>query len=71
MLTSLALTSILGGALGNMIDRFEAGSVLDIFQMKVSEWQSAPFNLADVSILAGVAIVFISTLIHERWEEKP
>ena len=70
MLTSLALTSILGGALGNMIDRFQTCSVLDIFQIRLIHWQSPPFNLADISILLGVGIVFWNTLRQENREQK-
>lgn len=70
MLTSLALTSILGGAIGNMIDRFESGSVVDILQIRLRNWNSPPFNLADASILLGVGIVFINTLVQERREQK-
>ena len=69
MLTSLALTSILGGAVGNMIDRIEFGSVLDLLRIQVGQWQSPPFNIADMAILIGVGLVFVSTLrLRKRGE---
>lgn len=70
MLTSIALTSILGGALGNMIDRFEYGPVLDVFQIRLGSWGSSPFNLADLAILVGVGIVFLNTLRQQSRESK-
>lgn len=70
MLTSLALTGILGGALGNMIDRFEFGPVLDVFEIRTTGFISPRFNIADVAIMIGVSIVFINTLLQQRAERK-
>jgi signal peptidase II len=70
MLTSLALTSILGGAVGNMIDRFEVGPVLDVLELRAGSSASTPFNVADIAIIVGVGIVFINTLIQQRAEKK-
>ena len=70
MLTSLALTSILGGAVGNMIDRFEVGPVLDVLELRAGSSASAPFNVADIAIVVGVGIVFINTVIQQRAEKK-
>lgn len=70
MLTSLALTSILGGAVGNMIDRFEFGPVLDVLQLRFGANSSAAFNIADIAIIIGVGIVFINTVIQQRLEKK-
>ena len=70
MLTSLALTSILGGAIGNMIDRFEVGPVLDVLELKLGSTSLVPFNVADIAIIIGVGIVFINTLIQQRVEKK-
>ncbi len=47
---------LLGGALGNLIDRLSEGSVVDFVQLPLG-WP--PFNLADVSIVAGVALLLI------------
>jgi len=70
MLTSLALTSILGGAVGNMIDRFEFGPVLDVIELKLGSGSIAPLNIADIAIIVGVGIVFVNTLIQQRVEKK-
>jgi signal peptidase II len=47
---------ILGGALGNLLDRTRAGSVLDFIQLPLG-WP--PFNLADAAIVAGVLLLVL------------
>jgi len=70
MLTSLALTGILGGAIGNMIDRFESGPVLDVLEIRTNGFFNTPFNVADMAIIVGVCIVFINTLVQQRAERQ-
>lgn len=57
--TSLfALSLLLGGAIGNLIDRLYVGKAIDFIQLQLSNslyWPS--FNLADAAILLGVAIL--------------
>ena len=56
--TRLAAASvglIIGGALGNAIDRLHYGAVADFFSFHVSGFNWYVFNLADVAIVAGVA----------------
>lgn len=65
-LPSFALTAILGGAIGNMIDRFEVGPVLDVFQVQFQERAFPPFNLADICIFLGVAILFSNTFFTKK-----
>ena len=63
MLTSLVLTSILGGAVGNLIDRIQYGYVVDFVDLHFGEsFHFPPFNIADCSILVGVAIMSYTTL---------
>lgn len=69
MITSLALTTILGGAIGNMIDRLDYGPVLDIVKLDLGFWRSPPFNFADLAIVSGVGIVFVQTLLSHRREK--
>ncbi len=47
---------LLGGALGNIIDRLRAGSVTDFIKLPLG-WP--PFNLADASITIGIVVLFI------------
>lgn len=56
--TSLAAVSlglIVGGALGNLIDRIAYGAVADFFHFHVGQFSWYVFNIADVAIVAGVA----------------
>lgn len=70
--TSVALTTILGGAMGNLIDRIRQGYVTDFLDLHFGEaFHFPPFNVADCSIIMGVVIMFIVTLIHQRSGQVP
>lgn len=66
---SLGLGLIIAGALGNFIDRARLGYVVDMFR---TEFINFPiFNVADMCLTVGVAIVFIYAIFEERFERKP
>jgi signal peptidase II len=58
----VAVGLLAGGALGNLIDRVRAGAVTDF--VDVPSWP--PFNLADVAVVIGVAVLALSYLREER-----
>lgn len=60
----VAMGLLLGGALGNLSDRLFAGTVVDYVYFKIINFPI--FNLADVSIDAGVVMLLIGTLWPER-----
>lgn len=65
---SLALGLVIAGALGNFIDRMRLGYVVDMFQ---TDFMNFPiFNVADMCLTIGVAMVFIYVLFEERFERK-
>lgn len=66
MLTSIALTTILGGAVGNLLDRLHYGFVVDFISIHFGSFRLPPFNLADASIVAGVLLMFLSQLGQEK-----
>lgn len=66
MLTSVALTTLLAGALGNLIDRVQYGHVLDILSLRLGSFEFPPFNLADISIIIGVILMVINTFRRMR-----
>lgn len=68
MLTGVALTTILAGALGNMVDRIQHGYVVDVVRFQLGAYRSAPFNIADISIVVGVILMIFNTLIQHRQE---
>ncbi|HOE68443.1 MAG TPA: signal peptidase II [Candidatus Omnitrophota bacterium] len=59
-----ALSLILGGAIGNWIDRFRIGAVVDFLDFRI--WPV--FNLADTAITVGVGIYLLSILRAEKKE---
>ncbi len=67
MMTSVALSTILAGAVGNLIDRLKYGYVVDFIDIQMMGIiHFPPFNIADCSIIVGVSIMFINTLLFER-----
>ena len=53
---------ILGGAVGNAVDRFSYGWVADFYYFHVGSFHWYVFNLADVAIVAGVAMLLIDSI---------
>jgi signal peptidase II len=61
-LTRVGLSFVIGGALGNLIDRVYAGYVLDFFDFYWGGWHFWAFNIADASITIGVALMVLDLL---------
>ena len=53
----VGLALILGGAVGNLIDRFRAGSVIDFLLFHIGRYEWPSFNVADSSITVGVFLL--------------
>lgn len=64
-LTGFAL--VIGGAVGNLIDRAVYGHVIDYFLFHTPVWSFAVFNLADAFITVGAALI----LLHELFWNSP
>ena len=62
--TGLAL--ILGGALGNLIDRFRFGSVVDFLDFHAQGWHWPAFNAADSAITLGAALIILEGFLHHE-----
>lgn len=56
-LLSLALTLIMGGALGNVIDRIRFGAVVDFILVHSADWYFPAFNVADSAISIGAVLL--------------
>jgi signal peptidase II len=65
-----ALSLILAGALGNLVDRVFRGYVIDFLDFYVKNWHWPSFNVADSCISVG-AFVLISVLIFRRTPNVP
>jgi len=68
-LVALALTLIMGGALGNVIDRVTRGHVVDFIDFYVGGWHFAAFNVADMAISAGAALLVLDMLLDWKREK--
>lgn len=53
---------MIGGALGNLIDRVRLGKVVDFLQWHWHDWYWPSFNVADSAITLGVALLLIDGL---------
>jgi signal peptidase II len=60
------LSLILGGAVGNLLDRIGRGFVIDFVDVYWRGWHFWAFNVADASITMGAALVFIDLLVVSR-----
>jgi len=65
-LFSWALALILGGALGNVIDRLLHGHVVDFIQVHHSGWYFPSFNVADSAISIGAACLILDEILRVR-----
>lgn len=55
---------VIGGGIGNLFDRLVYGSVTDFMHIDFVIFQTGVFNMADVSIMTGMAIVVIGSFIN-------
>ncbi len=62
MLFSLALSLVLGGALGNLIDRIRWGYVVDFLDFHYGGYHWPAFNVADMAITGGVILLILDSL---------
>ena len=63
---AIGLGLVLGGALGNAIDRFAYGWVADFYYFHVGGFHWYVFNLADVAIVVGVALLLVDSFLLSR-----
>jgi signal peptidase II len=63
---AVAIGLIIGGAVGNVIDRLRLGAVVDFLDFHVGLWHWPAFNLADSAICVGVAAMLLDGLLLRR-----
>lgn len=68
-LNNIAYALIIGGAIGNLIDRLMHGFVVDYLDVYVGDWHWPTFNLADMGICIGAALIIIESFLPS--EKKP
>jgi signal peptidase II len=59
----VALGMIIGGAIGNVIDRLMRGAVVDFLDFHIGTWHWYAFNLADAAICLGVIALLLDGLL--------
>ncbi|MBE0469292.1 MAG: signal peptidase II [Methyloprofundus sp.] len=67
-LLAIALSLILGGALGNLIDRVIYGYVIDFFDVYYQSYHWPVFNIADCAITVGVVFMVYESFVKEKHE---
>jgi signal peptidase II len=70
-LTAAALGLIIGGAVGNLVDRINHGYVVDFIDVFYNDWHWPAFNLADSAITGGVILLLIDGLFLSTAAKKP
>jgi signal peptidase II len=65
----VALGLILGGALGNLMDRLRLGFVVDFLDAYVGRYHWPAFNLADSAICVGVAMLLVEGILFHRTDD--
>lgn len=65
-LVAIGASLIMGGALGNAIDRVTRGHVVDFIDFFVGNWHFAAFNIADSAISCGAALLILDMLLDAR-----
>lgn len=66
---SCALAFVIGGAIGNLIDRFRFEAVIDFLYFHIQEYYWPAFNIADAAICIGVGMILLDGLLLSK--EKP
>ena len=63
LMLDVGLTLILGGAIGNLIDRVAYGQVVDFLLFHLYGWSYPAFNVADSAITVGAALLIIESFL--------
>ena len=66
ILSKLSISFIIGGALGNVLDRFTYGAVVDFISLHAKGFSWYIFNIADMFIVLGVILFILSQLILSK-----
>ena len=69
-LTAAALGLIIGGAIGNLVDRINNGYVVDFIDVYYRDWHWPAFNLADSAITCGVILLLLNGLFLSISEKR-
>lgn len=66
----VGLSFIIGGAIGNVIDRITVGSVKDFIDFYIGNWHWPAFNIADSAVFIGVCLILIDSFFYNSKHKK-
>lgn len=66
IITVIGVGAIIGGAMGNMIDRLRFGAVADFFYFHIADYYWPAFNVADAAICLGACCIVIESLMNKK-----
>jgi signal peptidase II len=66
----MGLALVLGGAVGNVIDRSFYGYVVDFILFHYQEWSYPAFNIADSAITCGVILILYDGVVLDRRRQR-
>lgn len=69
-LLNIGLTLLIGGLLGNLVDRIYLGYVRDFLDFNIFGWDFAIFNIGDTAIVIGAILFLINIIMEGRYENK-
>ena len=69
-LSNIAYALIIGGAIGNLFDRLVHGFVVDYIDFYVGNWHWPTFNLADMAICIGAALVIFEGFLPDKPKQQ-
>jgi signal peptidase II len=69
-LLQIAIAFILGGAIGNLIDRAVSGEVVDFIQVYYSSYYFPAFNIADSAITLGAGLLILDMIIESKRDKN-
>ena len=65
-----SIATVIGGAIGNIIDRIRFGAVADFFDFHVAGYHWPAFNIADACIFIGVALLVIHSIFLDKTSSR-
>ena len=69
-LTGFALALVIGGAIGNLVDRIQLGYVVDFIDVHYQGWHWPAFNVADSAISCGLVLMIMDAVIQALQTRK-
>ena len=68
---TVAYIGLIGGALGNVIDRLRIGAVVDYLDFHWLGWHWPAFNFADVFVVVGAALLLLASMVERKAQRPP